>query len=543
MSRIRSILAIAACILTFTTGQAVQIRKTPGSRIPEYILPTDRDNPALWKGSSSPLRTRAVPPGSYANNDVPRTGNREYVLVLVDFKDHPFLLKDTVALRERYNRMFNEKGYTDTTTYSHKGILFKGQTGSVSEYFHDQSYGKFTPTFRIAGPIHPSQGYAYYGQGDDYRIYTLVQEICDSLTASGEIDLAEYTRNGNIDQLSIIYSGRGENYSGSDPYTIWPQASILDYNKNGINEIKFACTCEIYWDSDSIIDGIGTFCHEFSHTLGLPDFYNTSSSSDSETNAAMGFWSIMDYGCYENEGFSPVGYTAFEKYSLGWMDLEEIQGPGKYYLHDISCEPDPDTNVYSAFRLSTGQDDNFIILENHIKSGWYKYHATQGLMVTSVSYYYNSWIGNTVNSVKSDKHYHILPADNDYSRYSNSGDLFPYQDIDSITTQGMPELTVGTSIPLYSIFDIKKEGDVISFTARSDNQSGMEIQQATDISINVGEGYISVDAPIGSRLSVHEISGRSVIETVITKPHQTFSLSAHGIWIVKCGDTVRKIQK
>ena len=379
-------------------------------------------------------------------------------------------------------------------------------------------------------------------------IYTLIEEICDSLTASGEIDLAGYARNGNIDQLSIIYSGRGENYYGSDPNTIWPQASILPYNKNGINDIKFACTCELFWDSDSIIDGIGTFCHEFSHTLGLPDFYNTSSSSDSETNAAMGYWSIMDYGCYENEGFAPVGYTAFEKYSLGWMDLEEISYSGYYTLNEISVKSDPDNNIHTAYRLNTENDDQFIILENHIKTGWYKYHAAEGFMVSTVNYDNNNWVSNTINNKY--KHYQIIPADNDRNRDTNAGDLFPYLDIDSITASGSPALVIppGSSkekpiYTLYSIYGIAKNGNLVSFQAAYDMPSGISTSTVTDISITVEDGYISVDAPIGSRLSVHDISGKSVIETVTTQPHQLLNLPSHGIWIVKCGDTVRKIQK
>ena len=51
------------------------------------------------------------------------------------------------------------------------------------------------------------------------------------------------------------------------------------------------------------ISGIGTFCHEYSHTLGLPDFYDT----DYEDNGgvAAGMWtatSLMDGGNYNNLG-------------------------------------------------------------------------------------------------------------------------------------------------------------------------------------------------------------------------------------------------
>ena len=363
-------------------------------------------------------------------------------------------------------------------------------------------------------------------------------------------DLSGYARNGTINHLSIIYAGRGENYENADINTIWPHASIIDIDsrndpviyKSGIQKIRYACTCELFWDSDSIPDGIGSFCHEFSHTLGLPDFYNTSSESESISNASMGYWSVMDYGMYENGGFSPVGYTAFEKYSLGWLDIEEIDYPAIYSLNEIGSKPEPEAGIHSAYRLNTGYDDQFIILENHIRTGWYKYQASQGLMVTAVNYDNNRWVGNTVNNQRINKRYAILPADNNYERSTNSGDLFPYQDIDSVTTLGTPVLKAGPSFPLYSIYDIKLENGLVSFQARPDINSAVESPLDQDISISVTGGELHVTAPTGSSLTVFDISGKPVIQTVTTAPTLQIALPGHGIWIVKCGKTVRRIQ-
>ena len=41
-------------------------------------------------------------------------------------------------------------------------------------------------------------------------------------------------------------------------------------------------------------EGIGTFCHEFSHILGLPDLYAT---NDAE-HKTLGIWDIMASGSY-----------------------------------------------------------------------------------------------------------------------------------------------------------------------------------------------------------------------------------------------------
>lgn len=541
MSCIRKTLAIAACILTLTTGKAVQTRRGSGPVIASSRFQTDRDNPAVWS-ATTPLLTKSSAPGNYAKADVPRTGDREYVLVLVDFTDRHFTIQDTTALRNRFDYMFNGHDYSDTATYRHNDITYKAPTGSVSEYFHDQSFGLFNPSFRIVGPVHPSRILSYYGSNRDAKVKELVREICDSLMARHEIDLTKYTRNGrengNIDNLCFIYAGRGENYDGADPNSLFPHSDIV-LNCNRLGSVTYACSCELFWDSDTIIDGIGTFCHEFAHTLGLPDYYYPGSSDD----AAMGYWSLMDYGNYENQGFSPVGLTAFEKYSLGWMDIEEIREPGYYSLHDITNKPDSENNIHSAYRLNVNKSDNdFIILENHSRTGWYKYHASDGLMVTAVSYKKNLWDANHVNTSVSSRHYYILPADNDYSRQSNPGDLFPYNETDSITVSGLPKLAIGDNAAPYSLYFISKSDRMISFFAGPDRASYSDRTKSAETDIRITDGKLSVKAPVGTRLSVHDISGKAVLETVIAYPHQLFSLPGSGIWIIRCGDKTRKVR-
>ena len=533
MKGTKHILAILACLLLCTASQAVQRRKEPGARIPESVLPTDRDDPTLW--TLQPVKsTRAASPGQYATTtDIPRTGTVECLLILADFNDCSFRIKDDHKLVQYYERVFNEHGYIDPNIYERNGVKYPGVIGSVNDYFRAQSYGQYDPVFNIIGPIHLTQGYSSYGKNDSYQmdirgVKAMVREICDSLSARG-MNLAGYASKGAVHQFSIIYAGKGENSNSSDPNLLWPQASTLSYtyydkDNNRIPlSIEFSCSCELFWDTDTIPDGIGTFCHEFSHTLGLPDFYNTISEQSSESNSAMGFWSLMDYGSYENGGFSPVGYTAFEKYSLGWMDIEEIGYDGLYYLNDISRKPDPESGIHSAYRLNTGNDNQFIILENHLKTGWYKYHAAEGLMVTAVNYSKDSWQGNILNTNSSDKRYHILPADNNSNRYTNAGDLFPYYATDSITTLGTPKLKAGQSFPSYSIYNIRRQDSLVTFLAGKDLPSNVENPKQQ-----------------GTTVTVYDISGKPVLKTTTTDPEH-ISLPGHGIYIVKYGNVVRKI--
>lgn len=538
MSHIRLILATAACILTLTASQAVPIRRGRGPILAESIIHTDRDNPELWNRQTSiPFVTKGAPPGSYATNSMSRNGRFEYLLVLAEFPDRHFILTDTAALHRRYERIFNSDEYTDTV-YMHGDRYIT--TGSVSSYFKSQSYDQFEPVFRIVGPIRVANGYATYGKdkynSDSEGVERLMKELCDSLAGMG-INLADFDNDGdgNLESFSVIFAGRGQNYEGAEDDAIWPQASTLQLRKYNINNLDFMCTCELCWDSDSVPDGIGTFCHEFSHTLGLPDFYYINGS----LSLAMGYWSLMDYGTYENEGFSPVGYTAFEKYSLGWMDLEEIDAPGRYWLSDISLKPAPDAQIHTAYRISTENDDDdkFIILESHNKIGWYKYHKSEGLMVTVVSYLKYNWDNNKVNQSPNSKHYYILPADNNYTRESNEGDLFPYNGNDSLTPLSKPKL----DMTLYKLYGIEQRDSMVTFSVR-DRYTGIDSSTAPGTVIECNRGMLTVGAPAGSTVEVYDIAGRLMVSAVLDNRIWRYGVPDKGWYLVKCGNTIKKVR-
>lgn len=537
MKPFRHILAIMAALYVCVSGYAIQARKVPGSLYYD-APPASHDNPILWTASPVPL-TRAALPGAYAITNTVRTGSPECLVVLVDFKDRHFFIQDTLRLRNYYYRFFNDPDFIPVVPAQYIDFPIGEAIGSVAGYFRDQSYGKYTPKYNVIGPVHASKGYAYYGR-TDAGTRTLVREVCDSLVARN-VDLARYSRNGNIEQFIFMYAGRGENYEGADKNTIFPQSDTIR-DSNGFKYITYACSCELFWNSDTILDGIGNICHEICHTLGLPDFYNTV-YSDNYKNQSMGYWSLMDYGNYENLGFSPAGLTAFEKYSLGWLDIKEILTPGYYSLADISRNPDTDS-LCIAYRINTEQENSFIVLENHYRTGWYRYQLSQGLMVTVVRYDYNSWKGRSINTSLdiTQKRYHLLPADNDYCRDTKAGDLFPYKDIDSVTTKGQPQLMVYRSEPQFSVYNIRRDNATVSFFVGKDRESVVKQSSANMTSINISGGQLVVSAPVGSILTVHDISGKTVLKTVITEQEQRIGLPGSGIWIIECGNTVRKLK-
>ena len=161
--------------------------------------------------------------------------------------------------------------------------------------------------------------------GNDQRPEEMIIEACQMLDDT--VDFSEYDRDGDgyIDNVFVFYAGRGE-ASGGASDTVWPHswditaATSVPYVFDGVRLDRYGCSNE--WEVDRP-DGVGTFVHEFSHVMGLPDLYATK-----YTGAfTPGAWSAMDYGPYNNDGCTPPLYSAFERYSLGWIEPLPIDGP------------------------------------------------------------------------------------------------------------------------------------------------------------------------------------------------------------------------
>lgn len=471
------------------------------------------------------MSTRSAETSPYVIGDYPRTGFRNCLIVLVDFPDRQFS-RPADEMLSYYNDMFNTHGFSEQVT----GKEGTYQTaGSVRDYFEAQSFGQFSPSFKVIGPVRADSCFAYYGKnrgGQDSRATGLAREICQKVQSLNLADISDYDirGTGEVDLLGMIYAGRGENYKGSDPNTIWPHKNSIEGNFGTIRRVNYFMTCELFWDSDDVIDGIGTFCHEFSHILGLPDFYNANQ------DFILGKWSIMDYGTYTAECFVPSGYTAFERSYLGWMELTDITDPGTYWLDDVSKG--------LAYRMSTDNPDRFLILESHNREGWFKYQDADGLMLTQVNYD-GTWNIRKPNENK--KRYSIIPADNSYRYDDQQGDLYPFEGNDSVTWYSKPVLAIdGQAYQGLQLFNIRYSNGEVSFTLGTSIANSVT-SPASEISIESNGSEINVTAPAGTTVGLYDLSGNTVISMIMSSEHETLNPPYHGIWIIRCGGVTRKI--
>lgn len=353
----------------------------------------------------------------------PTTGEVRGLVILTEFQDVQFHEDYT---QELYHRQMNESGYSDYDA-----------TGSARDYFIAQSDSLFVPQFDVIGPIRLPNVESYYGRNsggnqEDIRPAEMVKQACEIAHDSLGIDFSiyDYDDNGEVDFVFLIYAGYGENY-GAVSTTIWPHMSTLhshftylDLDGKSVN--RYACSCELSGSTGNKLDGIGAFCHEFGHVLGLPDMYNTLNQGATQ----LGPWDVMDSGSYNNTARTPPSYSAFERYSLGWLDFVELTEAA-----DTICLPELNAS-HLAYRISTVNDNEYFTLENRQQQGWDKYHPGKGLMIIHIDYESSFWSANTVNS-SIHPHYDLVEADGKHGS-PGAKSLYPIAGNDLFTDYSSP---------------------------------------------------------------------------------------------------------
>ncbi len=322
-------------------------------------------------------------------------------VVLVSFADRDFAAGDaTVAvtmgditdINERYNRMFNEDGFNR-----------RNGPGCVREYFQTQSGGLFNPRFDVYGPVKVSAASTEGGKYGSSILRTALATLTDSL--DNDFSVYDWNGDGKAESVIYIYAGYGGNDSSieNNKY-IWPNTGSLSSSLT-VGNTRFSgysASAEL-WGNDRSC-GIGTICHEYSHALGLPDIYPTSSSSTEYSICDE--WDLMDGGNFTRSGWCPPNYTALEKMLLGWKSPEELTGPVSITQMKSVSEGG------KAYIVYTDNPNEYFLLENRQWKGWDLYTPGHGLLITHVDYNAGTWSSNTVNNTANHHRYDIVHADN-----------------------------------------------------------------------------------------------------------------------------------
>lgn len=398
-------------------------------------------------------------------------GTKKAIVILAQYTDKKFTADNNLDL---YKKAINGINYKDGD--------FRG---SVRDYFRAQSNGQFDIDFDVVGVCPLKYPYSHYGKnvGDDEPYtYEMIVEACKWAHNNGT-DFSKYDWNGDgkVDQVYVIYAGLGE-ADGGTTNTVWPHMFYLSayegteyYEKgltlDGVTIDTYACGPELQGDGRN--NGIGTFCHEFSHCMGFPDLYDTGKTGW----FGMGYFDLMDSGSYNGEGYLPAGYSAAEKSDCGWIELKDMTNITETVNVTGMA---PQTQNGDAYIIKNkGNENEYFVVEYRAKDGWDAEIPGEGIMITHIDFDQDIWDYNTANTkgqyYKGDKLYTnnhmrwtIKHANNstktDYLYQINA--LYPYNSNNKLTR---------TSKPTSSLYNTNSDGtnfmhvDITNMAVDEDN--------------------------------------------------------------------------
>ena len=440
----------------------------------------------------------------------PHTGSPKALVILAEFQDTTFTIQDTKKVFTNY--LMNENHFSDKRYNQDQN--YKGVRG----YFKDCSYGKFTPVFDVVGPIKLPKAHAVYGAGND-RMDLLLADACAAV--DGMVNFADYDANndGIVDLVYVIYAGHSANTSGNKDTNIWPKSGTITISNkfDGKSIRRYGVSNELNGSektskNNKKINGIGLFCHEFSHTLGLPDIYAYNTDAENQDNQGMEYWDIMDGGTGIRGGRVPASYLAWEREVMGWMNIDELK-------NDITINNLKSIdNGGKAYKIVNPKNSNeYIVLQSIQKGawnqGWGDNTYGKGLFAYRISYKSGKVnIFDYPNNLKGKPRVIPIPADGKILAAANAGgklnvytaqlngDPYPYNGINKIDKFTMYDGT----ILKWSIFDIV-ENDAeryVSFKFKNNETTGIQspsiIERITsDNHIYTLDGrYVGTDASI-----------------------------------------------
>lgn len=397
-----------------------------------------------------------------------RAGRYDYtkfrgLVILVEYNDLSFSRDDYAQVADDMMNKAYYKGY-DNSQYGKF-------TGSVRDYFVDNSMGLFEPHFDVVGPVRVD--FSQYDPHQLENIDVINYEALKKIDKTVNFRQYDTDKDGMVDMIYFIYAGLGSNYGANDERLLWPHAGYITYGNqyvmlDGVNMGRYACSTELFGSEEmNMLDGIGTICHEFSHVLGLPDFYDTNYEKGGQSDTPDG-WSLMASGCYKNYSRTPVGYSLFERYATGFATPKVITSEGTKRL-------DPLPLFNEGYRINTEVEKEYFLLENRQPSlfVWDEYLPSHGMLVYRVdSTNTMVWERNEINANPYHNYYQVIRAGG--SNATAECDPFPGKNgVNVLDNDSKPAslLTWAGKKAQWGIYNIVEQGNVIRFEVRNSQSS------------------------------------------------------------------------
>ena len=351
-------------------------------------------------------------------NKAVTNGTARLLVVLVQFSDKQF----TFAQSD-FDSLCNQANYN-----------VNGASGSVRDYYYDNSNGALVMDIDVVGPITLPQTSSYYANS---QMGSFVSGALSAIDAN--IDFNNY-KNGEskVSNVHFVYAGRSQASTGNTD-EIWPHKYIVSSSimKDNVRFSTYSCSSEK--KSTTQMDGIGVMCHEMGHSLGLMDLYDTDYEGTQGTAYTTDVWSLMDAGAYNNNSMTPPYLNAWERKLLGWGNPIVISSSTTGIIPATA-------DSFVSYQINISNNEYFLLEHRKQKkwdtylpgSGLIIYHADNRLLEGTSAFYTND-----INIDPTDRGFYIEVSSGNPSQ--NSTALAPFAGVsgkDYFTNASYPQSTL-----------------------------------------------------------------------------------------------------
>jgi len=447
----------------------------------------------------------------------------------------------------------------------------KNNFDQMIAYYTEVSYGKLalsityfnSDTVTLNGDASPSLNQTgvytlphpmeYYGCGDEGAGCTgvtaptqgangnyLTRDAIDAARNSGHTGLTA----ANFDEVIVVHSGNGNETTVGTNGDIWSIFYSQDPVISGQSPADAVAAAAGFSEGDvvpetqSIVYGIssplGVMCHEFGHSLGLPDLYNTSAIGGS---SVVGKWELMDSGPYAGPanqgGTNPSHMCAWDKAALGWV-APTVSGSRQ----NVNLSPVEMNASALKIPVLNGLPQEYFLVEYRLHTSgaqFDRYIPGDGLLVWHIDDAITSSRGinatapgtqNTVNTGNPHYGVSIVTADGTTVGLTGGGPGNPFGNGHNFTA------------PVSDTFGGQPSG--ISLVSIGGVGSSAVTSQVANLVVSAGQSIVKLinfPNPAGKRYAHPSGEGHTTIQAQLTRPANDFSILIYTL----SGDLVRKI--
>ncbi|MBK7140821.1 MAG: M6 family metalloprotease domain-containing protein [bacterium] len=219
------------------------------------------------------------------------------VVILAEFSDWPYSGGPVTGTRDKFDSILFSNRETDP--------IFN-PTGSMTDYYLESSYGKLLIHGEVFGPYMMPNTYAYYVDAPNSGLSGLTAVLANHAVTAADpfVNYASFNNPGMGVPIIVIHPGAG---AETGAYGIWSHKADI-FNTPILDGVLLQTYNVVPEEFNGELQAIGVMCHEFGHTLNLPDLYDTDGTSE-----GLGRWSLMASGNYNGDQKLPAHFDPWCK--------------------------------------------------------------------------------------------------------------------------------------------------------------------------------------------------------------------------------------